>query len=106
MVSGSIPADSPVQIFNVAALDPISLFECHLNAVLRQVGIIWGQKYRKVESRNGQVPIDITVPLPPIYSLMNTTLQDSNNLFAETFLRHLGKYAAVFGQDEVNCFYS
>lgn len=95
IITGSLPAGiAPINI-SFAALDPITRFNSLWGYVLGRAGVVI--KGGISEQSCGSTAVAENwkqigeLTSPPLSEMLNWTLLVSDNLYAETFLRHLGK---------------
>eukprot|EP01112_Ceratiomyxa_fruticulosa_P011459 TRINITY_DN3106_c0_g2_i1.p1 TRINITY_DN3106_c0_g2~~TRINITY_DN3106_c0_g2_i1.p1 ORF type:complete len:519 (+),score=108.20 TRINITY_DN3106_c0_g2_i1:141-1697(+) len=89
---GNIPQGSEPFGINVAAIDPIDHALFMLTYALKESGIeVYNSSSGFCDTTNAVWKNLTTITSPSLASMLNWTLLVSDNLYAETFLRHLGK---------------
>ena len=92
-IKGSLPVNSKPNIFKLAVVDPDTYFLENLQNILRQEGIIVNQSII-LKNSNFDKNLDkkiTTIESKNLVKLITETNQESNNIYAESFLRLLKK---------------
>lgn len=92
-ITGQLKMSSTPESFSFAVLQPADRFQCSLNYYLSQNGVtISNSNQGKCHNTTSWSNIGMIQSEYTYKDTMNYTLQESDNLFAECFLRTLGAY--------------
>ncbi|MFL0706132.1 D-alanyl-D-alanine carboxypeptidase/D-alanyl-D-alanine endopeptidase [Cylindrospermopsis raciborskii] len=93
-IDGKLPINSPSQTIGLSVIDPIDNFLKNLRLTWEKVGInvkeiqpIFEYQHYKIAEQKPEIAVVESLTLPDLLKEVN---RNSNNLYAESLLRHLG----------------
>lgn len=93
-IDGKLPINSPSQTIRLSVVDPIDNFLKNLRLTWSKVGITIGEiqpvfesQHYKIAEQKPEIAVVESLTLPDLLKQVN---RNSNNLYAESLLRHLG----------------
>jgi len=93
-IDGKLPINSPSQTIGLSVIDPIDNFLKNLRLTWAKVGInvkeiepIFEYQHYKIAEQKPEIAVVESLTLPDLLKEVN---RNSNNLYAESLLRHLG----------------